>query len=171
MKTTLKTVLVAAALAVSGAAQAGETWSTPEIAHIDELDIPGALAFGMRGALGDTGVTVGLAAICATGGPRSVEATAFFGGFPHDRRPVQLAVRTAEGTVHRFGPVVSGGPASGIHSPPDNRSGGRGTPCRRRLPAGIAGLERLPFVPQPGRRSAQPRGAGRRSWLCIGRRP
>ena len=170
MKTTLKTVLVAAALAVSGAAQAGETWSTPEIAHIDELDIPGALAFGMRGALGDTGVTVGLAAICATGGPRSVEATAFFGGFPHDRRPVQLAVRTAEGTVHRFGPVVSGGPASGIHSP------------RITDPADVERLADAVFRPgslvSNGYRSFRNRAgearnrAVREAFLaCIGRRP
>ena len=30
---------------------------------------------------------------------------------------MQLAVLTAEGTVFRFGPVVSGGPESGFHSP------------------------------------------------------
>ena len=117
MKTSLKTVLVAAALAVSGAAQAGETLPTPEIADIDELDIPGAAAWAMKGTLGESGVTVGLAAVCATEGPRRVEATAFFGGFPRDRRPVQLAVRTPEGTVRRFGPVVSGGPEAGFHSP------------------------------------------------------
>ena len=117
MKTTLKTVLMTAALAVSGAAQAGETFPTPGIARIDALEIPRALAFGMKGALGNSGIAVGLAAVCATEGPRRVDVTAFFGGFPHDRRPVQLAVRTAEGTVERFGPVVSGGREAGFHSP------------------------------------------------------
>ena len=90
MRTLLtKAVLLAAALALSGAAQAGETIPTPGIARIDELDIPGAAAWAMKGALGDSGITVGLAAVCATEGPRRVEATAFFGGFPGDRRPVQ----------------------------------------------------------------------------------
>ena len=117
MHRSLKTALLAAVLALPGAAQAGEIFSTPEIAQIDELDIPGAAAWAMRGALGNSGITVGLAAVCATEGPRRVEATAFFGGFPRDRRPVQLAVRTVEGTVERFGPVVSGGPEAGFHSP------------------------------------------------------
>ena len=116
MHGSLRTFLMAAALAVSGGAQAGETFPTPEIARVDELDIPGAAAWAMKGALGDTDIAVGLAAVCATGGPRRVEVTAFFGGYPADRRPVQLAVRTAEGTVHRFGPVVSGGADSGSHS-------------------------------------------------------
>lgn len=117
MHRSLQTVFLAAALALSGAAQAGGTHPTPEIARIDELDIPGAAAWAMKGALGNTGVTVGLAAVCATSGPWRVEATAFFGAFPRDRRPVQLAVRTAEGAVERFGPVVSGGPEAGFHSP------------------------------------------------------
>ena len=112
----MKAVLLAAALAATGTVQAGETYPTPEIARIDRLDIPGAAAWAMKGALGD-GITIGLATICAVEGPRRVEATAFFGAFPADRRPVRLAVRTAEGTVHRFGPAVSGGPRSGFHSP------------------------------------------------------
>lgn len=118
MRTLLtKAALLAAAFALSGAAQAGETFPTPGIAWIEELDIPGVAAWAMKGALGDSGITVGLAAVCAKEGPRRVEATAFFSGFPGDRRPVQLAVRIGEGTVERFGPVVSGGPGSGFHSP------------------------------------------------------
>ncbi len=114
----MKTVLLCAALAAHGAAQADErTWPVPGIMHVEDLGIPGALAFGMRGTLGDGRVTVGLAAVCATAGPREVEATALFGGFPRDRRPVQLAVRTADGMVLRFGPVVRGGPEAGFHSP------------------------------------------------------
>ena len=118
MHGSLKTFLLAAALAVSGAAQAGDTFPTPEIARIDEARHP------RRGRLGDEGRARKLRRY---GGPRRrlrdiggalrVEATAFFGGFPRDRRPVQLAVRTAQGTVHRFGPVVSGGPEAGFHSP------------------------------------------------------
>ena len=112
------TVVLCAALAAHGAAQAEErVRPTPGIAHVDDLGIPGALAFGMRGTLGDGSVTVGLAAVCATEGPRQVEVTAFFGGFPRDRRPVQLVVRTADGMVLRFGPVVRGGPEAGFHSP------------------------------------------------------
>lgn len=118
MRTSLTgTVLLAAALALAGAVQAGETYPTPEIVRIDRLDIPGAAAWAMKGRLGGGNITVGLAAVCAVEGPRRIEATAFFGAFPADRRPVQLAVRTAEGTVHRFGPVVYGGPEAGFHSP------------------------------------------------------
>ena len=102
---------------VSGAAHAGDTFPTPEIAGIDELEISGAVAYAMKGTLGSSGVTVGPAAVCATDGPYRVEATAFFGGFPGDRRPVQLAVRTAGEAVERFGGVVTGGPESGFHSP------------------------------------------------------
>lgn len=118
MRTSLmKAVLLAAAFALPGAAQAGESFPTPEIVRIDELGIPGAAAWAMKGALGESGIAVGLAAVCETEGPRRIEATAFFGAFPRDRRPVQLAVRIAEGTVERFGPVVSGGPEAGFHSP------------------------------------------------------
>lgn len=112
-----KTVLAAAAIAASGAVQAGETYPTPEIARIEALDIPNSVAWAMRAELGISGFYVGLAFVCATEGPRKLEATAFFSGFPADRRPVQLAVRTADGSVHRFGPVVRGGPEAGFHSP------------------------------------------------------
>ena len=71
----------------------------------------------MRGELCGSGEHVGLGVICATRGPYGIEATAFFGAFPADRRPVQLAVLGADGTVARFGPVVTAGPESGFHSP------------------------------------------------------
>ena len=100
-----KAVLLAAALALRGAVQAGQTSPTPEIVRIDALDMPGTAAWAMKGALGDGSITVGLAAVCATEGPRRAEAMAFFGAFPGDRRPVQLAVRIAEGTVQRFDPA------------------------------------------------------------------
>ena len=112
-----KTAPLAMAIVLSGAAQAGETFPTPEIDRIENLGMPGAIAYAMRGELGRSGIRVGLAVLCAAEGPQRVEATAFFGGFPRDRRPVQLAVRTADGTVVHFGAVVSAGPEAGFHSP------------------------------------------------------
>lgn len=118
MTGTVAAVLLCAALAAHGAAQAEErVWPMPAIAYVDDLGIPGSLAFGMRGRLGEGSGTFGLVAVCTTEGPRQVEVAAFFGGFPRDRRPVQLAVRTADGTVLRLGPVVRGGREAGFHSP------------------------------------------------------
>ena len=171
MRTSLTTaVLLAAALALPGAAQAGETFPTPDIARIDELDIHGAAAWAMKGAFGDSDIAVGLAAVCAMEGPRRVEATAFFGAFPGDRRPVQLAVRIAEGTVERFGPVVSGGPEAGFHSP------------RIVDPAEVARFVRAAFRPgslvSNGYRSfrnlaseARNRAVREAFLACLGRRP
>lgn len=99
------------------AAQADTTYSTPEITHVEALDVPGAVAWGMRGELGDSGHYVGLAIVCKTDGSGAAEVTAYFGSFPGERRPVQLVVRGADGAVERFGPVVAGGPQSGFHSP------------------------------------------------------
>ncbi len=111
----------AAALAAMWAwtAPAGgeQLYATPEIAAIVELEIGAGRAWGMRAELGDSGFYVGLALACRPEEPAHAEATAYFGGFPEDRRPVQLAVRGAEGTVERFGRAVSGGPESGFHSP------------------------------------------------------
>ena len=39
----------------------------------------------------------------------------FLGPFPSDRRPVQLAVRTPDGGVERFGQVASAGPEAGFN--------------------------------------------------------
>lgn len=170
MHASLKTILLAAALVPAGAAQAGETFPTPEIGQIDELDIPGAAAWAMKGALGNSGITVGLAAVCATGGPLRVEATAFFGGFPHDRRPVQLAVRTADGTVHRFGPVVSGGPEAGFHSPriadPDEAARFAGAAFR---PGSLVSNGYRSFRNRAG--EARNRTVREAFMACIGRRP
>ena len=68
-KPSLKTIAMAAALATVGPARAGDIWPTSEIAEIVELDIPHAVAWAMRGSLGDSGISVGLAAACATKGP------------------------------------------------------------------------------------------------------
>ena len=50
-------------------------------------------------------------------GARKAEAPAFLGAFLGDHRPVQLTLRTAEGTVERSGLVVRSEPESGFHSP------------------------------------------------------
>lgn len=47
---------------------------------------------------------------------KRLSAGLFFGAFPAGK-PVQAAVRTPDGTVERFGPVVTGGSRSGHHSP------------------------------------------------------
>ena len=96
---------------------ADTTYPTPEITRIEAFDVAGAVAWGMRGELGDTGHYVGLGLLCKTDGSGAVEVTAYFGSFPGEHHPVQLVVRRADGTVGRFGPVVSGGPQSGFHSP------------------------------------------------------
>ena len=118
MRTSWKTIVtLGTALFAASVAQAGETWPTPAIAEIVDLEAPHTVAYAMRGELGNSGEHVGLGVICATRGPYAIEATAFFGAFPADRRPVQLAVRGRDGTVERFGPVVTAGPESGFHSP------------------------------------------------------
>ena len=104
-----------AGLFVMGVAEA--SWRTPEIKEIVDLESADAVAYAMRGELGDSGHYVGLAVICATRDPYEIEVVAPFGGFPSDRRPVQLAVRSADGSVERFGSVVSAGPEAGFHSP------------------------------------------------------
>ena len=105
----MKTIALGAALAAAGAGQAQEAWPTPAIAEIVDLEAPHTIAYAMRGELGRSGEYLGPGVICATRGPYAIEVTAFFGAFPADRRSVQLAVRGADGTVVRFGPVVTAG--------------------------------------------------------------
>ena len=90
---------------------------TPEITAFEAVDVPGALALATRAPLRDTGSFVGLALQCRSDGSRPAEVQAYFGAFPGDRRPVQLAVRTDDGREARFGQAVRGGPESGFHSP------------------------------------------------------
>ena len=104
-----------AALPGTGVAQ--DLWPTPEISEITELEAGDALAFGMRAELGDTGIYLGIGLVCTAGGGGETAATVFFGGFPWNRRPVQLGVRGPDGRVEHFGQVVSGGRDSGFHSP------------------------------------------------------
>ena len=113
-----KSIGFAALLAAAPtAALAEELWPTPEIREIVKLEAPHTVAYAMRGELGTSGTLVGLGLACTMRGPRKVRATAFFGSLPADRRPVQVAVRGADGRVERFGRVVSAGPESGFHSP------------------------------------------------------
>lgn len=93
------------------------TWPTPEIDEIVALEEHAGAVHFMRAELGDSGIVVGLGLVCVEEGGEELAVEVYFGGFPGDRRPVQLAVRTEEGTVERFGPVVTGGPESGFHSP------------------------------------------------------
>ena len=94
-----------------------QTHPTPEIAEITEIPAPDTVAYVMRARLGHTNTYVGMSLVCAPGNSPPVEVTAYFGGFPADARPVQLAVGAPRGTVHRFGPVLRGTPRSGFHSP------------------------------------------------------
>ena len=71
----------------------------------------------MRPPLPGTRSMTGLSLLCRPRGPDRIAVSAYFGGFPPDRRPVQLAVGTGDGTVLRFGPVVRGGREHGFHSP------------------------------------------------------
>ena len=90
---------------------------TPKISYIEKLRIPGAIAYAMRARLSGSDTIVGLSILCAFDPPGRVEVTAYFGPYPRDRRPVQLALRTASGTVQRFGRVIRGGLTAGFHSP------------------------------------------------------
>ena len=90
---------------------------TPELRYLIEIDLPGAVAFVAGARLGTTRTALGLSLICRPPPARKVQITAHFGGFPADRRPVQLALRKPDGSVLRFGPAVRAGPSSGFHSP------------------------------------------------------
>ena len=94
----------------------GQT-ATPEIRSIDIVNENGEIIILTRAELGNTGTYVGAALICSKGDPDGPKVSVFLGGFPPDRRAVQLAVRRVDGGVERFGPVMRGGAHSGFHSP------------------------------------------------------
>ena len=98
-------------------AHSREVFHTPEISRFEVVEGAFQVGYVMRGQLGETGHYVGLALACRTDGSGQSEITVFFSGFPHNRQPVQLAVRDAEGRVERFGQPVQAGPESGFHSP------------------------------------------------------
>lgn len=109
--------LAALLAAVFASSVSAATYPTPEIAKIETIDVPGSLAFAMRARLGNTNTFVGLSLLCPRSTSNPIEVTAYFGGFPSDARPVQLAVRDPSGAVAHFGPAVRGTRASGFHSP------------------------------------------------------
>lgn len=107
-------LLGAAVLAASLAGAASPRQPT-EITDIVRIDVANSVAWAMDGAV--SGMVVPLVlTVCAERCPQCTEVTAFFGQFPPDGRPVQLAVRSPDGTVERFGPAVRGAPGA-MHSP------------------------------------------------------
>jgi len=90
---------------------------TPALTRLLPLEIPPAIAFVGRARLAGTRTHMGLALICRPAPDRHIQITVHFGTFPADGRPVQLALRTPDRAVIRFGPVIRAGPASGFHSP------------------------------------------------------
>ncbi len=113
----MKAIAALAALALVGEAYAAGPLPTPVLDRIVQLEAPHALVYAMRGMLGDGSTYVGFAVVCPTRGRDRIVVEVHLGGCPHDRRPVQLAVRRADGAVERFGPVLTAGPESGFHSP------------------------------------------------------
>lgn len=107
------------ALAASTAFAAGGP-ASPE----GRLTTPVATEFAVMGGDGNgwsTGFVgeageerIGALATCRNDG--TLQVVLHFGLFPPGR-PVQAAARDADGNVSRFGPVVTGGPRSGFHSP------------------------------------------------------
>lgn len=90
---------------------------TPELVHAD-VDIrqdDGTAAIGATTPFppGTTAHRIGIILVCAGG---VLEAHLSLGAIPADK-PLQLAVVTPAGGVHRFGPVFSAGPRSGFHDP------------------------------------------------------
>ncbi len=135
------------------------TWPTPEITQIDALDAPHAVAYAMRGELGDSGAYVGLALLCTTRGPTTIEVTAFFGAFPGSHHPVQLAVQSPNGTDEGVGPVVRAGPESGFHSPQITDPQDAGRFVRLALQPGALVSNGYRSFWEPGECGAQPGGA------------
>jgi len=109
--------VVLAGAVLAGAGQQGpvaaQTIPTPEATEVEEVTQD---VWVLRGFIGDKGHAIGFALDCADPTP---VVYAHFGSFPTDRRPVQMAVRTRDGSVEVFGARVIGGagPRSGFHAP------------------------------------------------------
>ena len=71
--------------------------------------------FAFAAGLPGSGEQLGMYIRCERAAKR-LSAGLFFGTYPSGK-PVQAAVRTREGTVERFGPVMRGSARSGYHSP------------------------------------------------------
>ena len=91
--------------------------TTPKISTFTRIDQVPQPAFGMLAPIPNSRSNLGMAFWCSPTSLSGITVTTSFGGFPHDRRPVQLSVKTSEGKIYRFGPIVSGGREAGFHSP------------------------------------------------------
>ena len=106
--------LMAVACSVAAPAQ---TVPTPEARAFNVVrDTEADLIYGFAEAFaGQDDHRLGVYVHCERASGR-LRAGMFFGAFPAGKR-VQAAVRVADGTVERFGPVLAGSPASGFHDP------------------------------------------------------
>ena len=90
---------------------------TPEVRTLEDVsgEDGSEVAYVLRAPFGDGGDMLGVVLTCMPGG--ALQGATYFGGYPPDGRPVQLAVRAADGRIERFGQVERGTPASGFHAP------------------------------------------------------
>lgn len=104
------------ALACAPVATGAEPVPTPEVRAFNLVSENDAeLVYGFGAPLPGQSARLGMYVRCERPGGR-LSAGMFFGAFPAGK-PVQAAVRASNGTVERFGPVVTGSPASGFHDP------------------------------------------------------
>ena len=90
--------------------------ATPEATSFGlHHDTPDVLAYGFGEHLPGETQRIGLYVACERSDGR-LRAQLFFGSYPAGK-PVQAAVRTADGAVERFGPIERGGPRTGFHDP------------------------------------------------------
>ena len=113
--------VAAGAIALLAAASVAAQVPTPEAdTFVIDLEEGNLLVVGLAEHLTPK-TRIGLVFECKKA-EQALKATLFFAGFP-DGRNVQTAVRAADGTVGRFGPVVRGSRAAGFHSPAFHDSG------------------------------------------------
>ena len=91
-----------------------EPVDTPRLTAYETIESEDQQLVTMRQQFPGANWNIGMAAACDQGQPTIVVS---MGPYPSDRRPTQLAVRTPDNAVQRFGPVTEGGPESGFHSP------------------------------------------------------
>ena len=110
MKPMIAAVVAVIAIACAPAAQA----PTPMVGNLEAVPDGdgGTLALVARVTVG--GFIVGFALSCEGGRPL---ATVYLGPFPPRLQVLQLAIRTADGAVTRFGSAFRADAASGFHSP------------------------------------------------------
>ena len=82
---------------------------------IERIDTASGPVWTLRERESAEGWTVGAAFVCAGAGG-AVQVVVYLGPFPADGSFVQLAVRTPDGDVVRFGPVVDARERSGSHN-------------------------------------------------------